>query len=276
MTSDPQLEDQLASAIGHYVTFVAEQLLKEGLPVTGVHAYADHEEISHPETDDVEGGISFSRAFQFEFFPGGEVILHWTGTSGWCLCSFPPKDKGGFYDNARWLGAGLLPSPERVAAFVSTVRLDPANADSGERPFYRRPREDFPALLKRLAAFTPRDEQYRRRGHDHRFRSIQGLAYRGRVIDALVSTDDTIVDLPIRRSELRALIHLIDYAEAAGAPYGVEDFVTPFRADLTQRIGGSHDSVRKHRQAITHAHTVRQRMEEQRRVPKPDPEPEEE
>ncbi|WP_413804210.1 DUF6292 family protein [Streptomyces sp. OE57] len=264
MTPDSNLKDDLESAIGHYVTAVAEKLLADGLPVKSVHAYGHHDDMTQPDTDDVEGGIDFGSAFQRSIFPDGEAGLHWAATSGWCLF-LVPNSGGGLYDGARWLGAGLLPSPERVAAFVSSAQLDARSAGSAERPFYRTPREDLSELLKRLESVAPEGE-FGGHGYEYRFQALQGQAYRQRVIRALVSGDDTIVDLPIRRNELQAVLHLLEYAEAADSTArGPDDFVAPVVADLTRRVGQGHASAHEHRQAIVHAHEVRRRIEEYRR-----------
>lgn len=229
-----------------------------------LHAYGHYDDMSQPDTDDVEGGIEFGSAFQRSILPDGEAGLHWSATSGWCLLLIP-NSGGGMYDGARWLGAGLLPSPERVAAFVSSAQLDARSAGSAERPFYRDPREGLHELLKRLEAFAPEGE-FRGHSYKYRFRSLQGRAYRRRVLDALLSGEDTIVDLPIRRSELQAVLHLIDYAEAADATTsGPEDFVAPIAADLMHRVGQGYGSAQEHRQALGHAHEVRRRIEENRR-----------
>ncbi|TLQ38733.1 DUF6292 family protein [Streptomyces marianii] len=265
MTRDSNLKDDLDSAIGHYMTSVAAKLLDEGLPVKSLHAYGHYDDITQPDTDDVEGGIDFGSAFQRRVFPDGEVGLHWSATSGWCLFLIPNSGGGGLYDGARWLGAGLLPSPERVAAFVSSAQLDARSAGSAERPFYRTPREDLHELLKRLEEFAPEGE-FSSHNYEYRFRSLQGQAYRRRVIDALLSGEDAIVDLPIRRSELQAVLHLIDYAEAAdSAMRGPEDFVVPVVADLTHRIGNGYGSVLENQRALEHAQEVQRRIEEHRR-----------
>ncbi|WP_328541073.1 hypothetical protein [Streptomyces sp. NBC_00344] len=85
------------------------------------------------------------------------------------------------------------------------------------------------------------------------------------MMEALLPSEDQIVDLPIRRGELRALLHMLEYA-GAGSPAsaGVEEFVAPFVADLTHRFGQGHGSAQEHREAGTHAHQVWQRMEEYR------------
>jgi len=257
---------QLEVAIGDYMAVVAGKLLEDGLPVTGVRGYGIYD-------DDLdgseEGSINFGLAFQAGLLPGGEAGLEWTGTSGWFFAL--TKGQADLHEGARWLGAGLVPSPERVAAFVSSMLLDPVNTGSSERPFYRPAEQDPEELLERLAPFAL-EKPYRTFGYNHFFRALQGRAYRDRVLTALSTPDDAILDLPIRRSELQALLHLIDYAEVAGAGPGVGDLVGPFAADLTQRIGHGHDSARHHRRAVTHAHEARAAEERFRRSLKPDPE----
>jgi hypothetical protein len=263
MTRDSNLKDDLESSIGHYVTAVAGKLLDDGLPVTSIHAYGQYDDITQPDTYDVEGGIVFGSAFQQRVFPDGEAGLHWSATSGWCLFLIPDSG-GGLYNGARWLGAGLLPAPERVAAFVSSAQLDAHSTGSAERPFYRTAREGLHELLKRLEAFTPEGE-FHGHSYEYRFNSLQGQAYRRRVIDALLSGDDAIVDLPIRRSELQAVLHLLDYAEATSNTRGPEDFVAPVKADLAHRLGQGYGSAQDHRKVIEYAHEAQRQIEEHRR-----------
>ncbi|WP_200309070.1 hypothetical protein [Streptomyces adelaidensis] len=51
--------------------------------------------------------------------------------------------------------ADLLPDPRRAEAFLATIRLAPAQADSVERPYDRQEGRAFPALLERLTPCLP-------------------------------------------------------------------------------------------------------------------------
>ncbi|MEV7002964.1 DUF6292 family protein [Streptomyces sp. NPDC093982] len=258
--SSLELTRSLQNAVGHYVTAVAERLLEEGVPVTSMHAFGAYDDPGQGDTDDVEGGIDFGAAFQQSILPGGEAGLHWTGPSGWCLFVLP-GGTGDLYAGARWLGAGLLPSPERVAEFMFAAQLDARHVGSDERPFYRTPRRNLPHLLERLQAFG--DKRY---SYEHRFRTVLGRSYRDRIISALRSDDGPIIDLPIRRGELEAIQSFLGYAEATSSGYpGPADIAVHLTADLNQRLGHGHSSAQEHRQAAAHARAEHQRMESRRR-----------
>ncbi|MFE4336729.1 hypothetical protein ACFRQM_47590 [Streptomyces sp. NPDC056831] len=51
------------------------------------------------------------------------------------------------------MGAGLLPPPERVSAFLATMMVDCTMTGSPERPFYRRQGDKIPELLERLRVY---------------------------------------------------------------------------------------------------------------------------
>lgn len=112
--------------------------------MTGIHSCGPWRD-ADGEFLDVEASISFTAGFQ-EQHGGGDCGLYWVGTSGWCFYDVTNQEE--YLSGARWLGAGLLPEPRRVAAFVDSFRLDPAEAGSSEQPYYRREGQDFPALLE--------------------------------------------------------------------------------------------------------------------------------
>jgi len=100
------------------------------------------------------------------------------------------------------MGDGLLPSPRRVAAFLDTVRLDPDQAGTEERPYYRQKGRDFPALLERLVPYVPG-----RAAVTHppgvRFTQAQATAYHHRVLASLTvqGVPDLVIDLSLRAYE---------------------------------------------------------------------------
>ncbi|MDX3763989.1 DUF6292 family protein [Streptomyces sp. AK02-04a] len=245
------LKNKLETRVGHYMAAVAERLLDDGLPVSSLYAYAayDEEEISGA---DVEGSIHFNRVFQLSLQGSAETFLHWLGTSGWCCRTIP--DANGANppsERTRWLRSGLLPSPERVAAFVSAIRVDPDTAGSDERPSYRASCDqlhEFEAKFRRYAP-GPTHSPLAHANYEYRFEEAQGRAYRDRVMKALRSGDDRILFLPIRNSELHALRHLLDYTEAIGPLTGPDDLAHSLAQDLCQRTPGDYQSVHRFGQA---------------------------
>lgn len=251
-------------AIGHYMAVVAEKLLADGVPVSSVSSYGhydDDEKDQVKSREDVEGTIYFNDSFVRRFLPTGEAGLHWSGTSGWGLWILPSPTHGGpFYDGARWLGAGLLPDAGRVAEFVSTLQLDIHNAGSSDRPFYRQVREDLPGLLDRLLPFQHSADDWAHR-YRYRFEVAQQLAYKCRVVGALTAGNDEIVQIALRRGDLQAVLHLLEFAEGhAGRPLG--RLAEHLSADLAQ--SGEGRSVGPTGQALTYA----RELEETRRKKK--------
>ncbi|WNZ06203.1 DUF6292 family protein [Streptomyces sp. 11x1] len=257
-----QMSKTLAFHVEHYMIAVAEHLMAKGAPISLVHSCGPYTEEDHVFPD-VEGTLYFSKRFAEQLDGRGGVDLHWAGTSGWCLSNLDVPDSPN--GDARWMGNGLMPEPERVAAFLDTYRLSPEQAGSTERPYYRSEGSDFPALLQRLAAYVPpRDSAgYKARP---RFSTARDQAYSRRILDALTPQGkDPIVEVPLRSSELEALLHLLEYAQVSSGGLGPNDFASLLASDLEGRRGGGYDAVERHRSALTEAAARRQRIEAHRR-----------
>lgn len=242
-----ELQNDLENGVGHYMAGVAERLLIDGLPVTSIYAHAVCDERSLTD-DDAEGRIHFKQSWP-SFKENTESFLHWAGTSGWCYRTVR-KTAGAdpSTESARWLNAGLLPDADRVAAFVSAVQVCPGAAGSAERPFYRTALDQLYDLVTRLRQYAPGPEHspLAHSSYEARFTEVHGAAYRNRVIRALVSGDDRVLFLPIRNSELRALQHLLAYAEAIAPLAGPYDLAQSLAEDLCRRTPGDHRSVYLH------------------------------
>ncbi|MFD3779956.1 DUF6292 family protein [Streptomyces sp. NPDC058612] len=192
---------------------VATVLLAEGVPVTSTWSA----QWKSPEVaTDVGGDIRFTGRLTQRLVPeAGDVTLHWSGTSGWCLLVLRDDDHE-YYHHARWLGAGLLPSPDHIAAFMSAVQLSPAEAGSNDRPFYRSYGEGVEDLHQRLSAFLPPASDWKRaHTYEHNFFHDRAHAYAAKVSASLRSGDDTNVDVRLRRGELEALQHLLEFAQGS-------------------------------------------------------------
>ncbi|WP_331732260.1 DUF6292 family protein [Streptomyces sp. NBC_00989] len=263
MATDPRTAKDLAFGARHYATAVAEELLAQGVPVSSVHACGPYTE---PENSfvDVEGGINFTDRFD-ELFGGNDCGLHWSGASGWCFYNNPGA-YGDFLDGARWMGDGLLPEPRRVAAFLDTVRLNPAQAGSVERPYYRQEGRDFPALLERLASYVPAPAS-----PNHppgpRLIQAQATAYRNRVLASLAvrGVPDPMIELPLRASEFDALGLLLEYVEAVSSALGPGTFAAHLGQDLQARRGRGYESVHRHSTARAYATELHDRLDQARR-----------
>lgn len=229
---------------------VAKRLLDDGVSVNSIYADAFYDD--HEIKDDLAGSVHFNKAFQGGIKGDSESFLQWGGTSGWCYRTVCGGSFGSSFDSRRWLGESLMPSPDRVAAFVSAIRVDPQTAGEDERPFYRTPYDQLNDLAADLRSYAPGPQHgpLAYVNYEHRFAEMQGVAYRERVVKALLSGDDRILFLPIRNSELHALLHLLDYTEAAAPLTGPHDLSQSLAQDLSRRTPGDHYSVHQHQHAV--------------------------
>ncbi|MEU1091461.1 hypothetical protein ACFYPN_31985 [Streptomyces sp. NPDC005576] len=267
--AETALADALNNAIGHYMTAVAEKMLAEGTPVSAVNAWGryDDDEDREKYRNDVEGSVHLNDSFVRRFLPDAEAGLHWSGTSGWCLWILPKGASGSFYDGARWLGAGLIPEPDRVAAFLSSLQLDPHTAGSADRPFYRHPLEDLPDLCERLRVH--RRVEYSNPSYELRFNDARCGAYYDRTAQALTSGADDMVNVPVRRGELEALLHLLEFAE--GSSHKPVRLLADYLAEDIAKRRGEGGSINEHRRALAYALEAKERREQaQRRQQKDD------
>lgn len=142
----------VAAAAEPYMAAVVAQLEKDGIPATGYSIPPD------PSPDDIDGEADGSIDIPFEFTTrhyGPELVelgLWWNSVSGWRIhTQYDPDVRPG--DGRQWMGAGLLPPPARVSAFLATMMVDYTMAGSTERPFYRRQGENVATLLERLQVY---------------------------------------------------------------------------------------------------------------------------
>ncbi|MEU3407556.1 DUF6292 family protein [Streptomyces sp. NPDC006670] len=208
---------------------VAVVLLKEGVPVTSIRASSLL--LEREAGTDIDGEIRFARTLEDRLAHKAEdITLHWSGTSGWCLLVLLDDDHD-HYHHARWLGAGLVPPPERVAAFMSAIQLSPEEAGSHERPFYRPFGEGVEELHQRLAAFLPPDDHWRsRQTFQESFLHDRSQIYAQRVSAALTMQDDTEVELRVSLGEMEALRHILEYAQ------GNTSLLTSFTSHLAEDL----------------------------------------
>ncbi|MET8412931.1 hypothetical protein ABZV34_33490 [Streptomyces sp. NPDC005195] len=236
---------ELSRRAGHYAAAIAECLLEADLPVTGIQSCGPWRD-TDGEYLDVEAGISFPQAFQDQH-GGGDCGLHWAGTSGWCLYTADKEDR--YLSGGRWPGAGLLPEPRLVTAFVDAFRLDPAKSGSSEQPSYRQEGQDFPFLLDSLAPYLPAQPCVFEEPQI-RFAELHRGAYEKRVHRALVSgASGSLTHLYLRQGELTALLHLLEYAESTN-PSALNRLLA---ADLSARAGQPTEAAETYKRALQEA-----------------------
>ncbi|MER6406277.1 DUF6292 family protein [Streptomyces viridosporus] len=262
MTSGNTSKEELEFHLEHYLAAVAEHLMTQGAAVSHVHSCGPYATADGYDFPDIEGALFFTPRFSRQVGGLTSVDLHWEGTSGWCLGDTNHPE---FPQGARWLGDGLLPEPERVAAFMDTYRLNPGQAGSTERPYYRSEGSDFPALIERLAAYVPSPSSLDYEP-GRRFLNARDKVYLGRVLTALTPQGtDLIEEVPLRTSELNALLTLLEYAEAAAGTLGPDGFAGLLADDLEGRRRSGYDAVDRHRSALVEAADRQKRIEDHRR-----------
>ncbi|MGW2183121.1 DUF6292 family protein [Streptomyces sp. NPDC001732] len=248
---NPRLSAELDRHAGHYAAAVAEVLLKEGLPVSGINSCGPYDDPEDPYFD-VHAGVDFTQSFQDQY--GGDCGLHWAGSSGWCF--YRVTDESEYLKGARWLGAGLLPEPRRVAAFLDTIRLDPDEAGSVERPYYRKDGEGFPELLKRLRIYLPAAFSTNPSG---RVGWAREKAWEAHVYRALTQPGSAFpIHVPLRQGELDAILHVLEYSESSRNP-----FIRLLAADIRARAGSPAETALLHESALQEAQR-RQRVRDER------------
>ncbi|MEV2246662.1 hypothetical protein [Streptomyces sp. NPDC049970] len=253
--SAQRLREELEDAIGHYMVAVAGKLLDEGLPVAGISAFGSYDDPSQADFDgDVEGSVEFTQAFQGRLSceEGGAGLL-WCGVSGWCLFRTPQGSARGLMASARWMGAGLLPAPARVAAFLSEARLDPSAAGSGERPFYRAPGSDPRALLTRLHGRGGDGAAAEEGDFVPRFASVRAEAYQEHVFRALTAPQQDTVDMVLHTGELESLVRFLEYVEGAAPRHEARELARRLGSDLVSRARDGRESCDEHRAAFGYA-----------------------
>jgi hypothetical protein len=239
--------------VGHYVTAVALDLLERGVPVhqvtaTGPATFTLDEEAPE-EFRDASGGIAFNRAYATAL-KGPDCRLEWTADSGWMLHpNFDieePEDGGepDCYVDVRWLAGGLTPPPEHVTQFLMSAHENWDGTGSAIRPSYRHPTDGYGHLLEQLTAYLPGPEpRLHFEDWQARFADAQDDAYFWRAIDELtVDGPDPVLDVPLRNSEARALLRLLDLLQAK-ATLRTTDLVAAVAADVAARIDGGRETA---------------------------------
>jgi hypothetical protein len=236
--------------VGHYAAAVAEALIADGLTVSiiGVQGtrtvWDDPKNEDEPDIEvleDARATLFFGRKFHQRVAPGTNCHLYWDSTSGWYF--FVDRMDIPYADNlavARWLGAGLLPEPERVLQFASLLLLDAAAAGSSERPYYRAEHEDTQALIGRLDRYVPKTHYgspvtamgWERRHQENR----NGIVSRQVVAAMTDHPDDPLKTIALRASEVEALRRLLELSEMSGA--ALAELAHGLSEDLQSRLTG--------------------------------------
>ncbi|MCP2314278.1 hypothetical protein [Kitasatospora paracochleata] len=213
--------------LGGYGTRVAALLMDDGIPVT--HVEVDTGALA----DDEDGGtvwvgfppVSTARRAGIE---GGTYLsLCWNHLSGWSARGETDRDT-----LDRWLGAGLEPPPERVAAFAAAALLDFHHTGSTERPYYRGMEHNRQALLDRLT------DAYREKAAVPSFRrtfAIQRSKSTRRHVLAQLG-DRRPGSVVLGRDEFEALCRVLEWSHQGDwQEYEMAELTEALLADLRSR-----------------------------------------
>lgn len=144
-----------------------------------------------------EAWLFFSAEFRRRLESVDSLCLSWNEASGWYF----GRDVNGELADDRYLGQGLVPEAGRVAAFMTTVQLDPAGAGSRDRPFYRNGGPFQASLLEQLARYATGDTPYKTV-----FDNARNRIFEQRIATALAANaPGPAVDLPLSPGEFAAL-----------------------------------------------------------------------
>ncbi|MEY9840655.1 DUF6292 family protein [Streptacidiphilus sp. EB103A] len=210
-----EVVERLEERLGHYARAVARRLLDLEIPVVDVIAEPSDDDIDHA----FEAVIEFSEPFQRLLVPAGACGLLWTSTSGWALFHVEDLDSDDLLPGARWLGAGIVPAPGKVASFLQAAQLGLQEHGSLERPYYRNDNtaEDLRDLEQRLSPYpepcddgTPWPDLFQQDLLD---------TYQGKAFTALLTDGpDPVLQIALRASEVTALKAYLQLACAQNSP----------------------------------------------------------
>lgn len=213
--------------VGHYAVAVARQALAEGLPVV---------DLALGEPEDIGKGREDGEAWMFfpDDFSSGlgarECTLGWNEASGWYFQRESAKEPL----ERRWLGHGLVPDPDRVAIFATTLQVNPDSAGSLERPFYRGPGRLEPELLERLKPYARTSDSYRKS-----FTRVRNRFFERRLATTLAADPPgEPSNLPLLPGEYAALELILEWIDGlVNAGYDQRGPLTAFARDIHKRRG---------------------------------------
>ncbi|MGW7433167.1 hypothetical protein ACWGIN_26945 [Streptomyces sp. NPDC054861] len=196
--------------VGHYMTDVAELLMREGFPVISSSSCRP-EEVSDVGEDDGGGFVDLHPDLALQVAGAPEnaraFFLEWHTASGWSLVVETPASlAGGGIEHCRWMGAGLTPDPEIVCSFFRSAFLGFAATGDAEQPYYRRPHHDVDELVDMLRRFD------RSGSFMARFSTIRRAAGE-RLANVDVRSGGTLFVVPMYAGEIAALARTAEYAD---------------------------------------------------------------
>ncbi len=240
--------------VGNYAVAVATQALADGLPVVDV-IVGPPEDIGDGR-EDGEAWLFFPNDFN-SGLGARECTLGWNEASGWYFQREPAERSL----ERRWLGHGLVPAPDRVAIFATTLQVNPDSAGSLERPFYRSKGRLEPELLERLKPYTiPKDSS----SYQELFTRARNRHFEHRLATTIAADPPGVpINLPLLPGEYAALELALEWLDGlVNHGYDQRGPLTAFARDIHKRRGADAADIDASR---TNLSAARARLEELRR-----------
>lgn len=227
---DPEDVDTFVYYAGHYATAVAKHLITEGVAPTVVDVDTPH--IHLGKVSEGEAWVYPPRELCARLSPIAEAVLTWDEISGWSATVYQDDDNG----DKRWLGHGLVPAPERVAVFLTSVQVDFGSAGSEERPYYRNAGAPYDDVFERLAPYAPPEDSPR--PWQNSYDRARSEHYEVRALTHLAEPPGARINVPLLPGEIAALLTLLEWAEPKLGGHGTDAILLGLREELTARVSG--------------------------------------
>ena len=244
----PLTEDKLEElevALGHYLMSAAQKIMCDGIPLASHLTYVTSDE---EDGNEGEGTLTFPPDYPIRYYNPHAIGLSvsWSSVSGWFIAGELQDPESGYTFEERWMGAGVVPAPDRVAGFVAEALVDFSGTGTEERPYYRNFGEDIEKLLDRLQSYQPGVQKFARSSFEEIFALLRrDAAYRLALQDA--QSAGQIRLLPVKEGELNALCRLLDWIDVR-SDRKLRELSNALATDLRGRFaaGAEHPAERLH------------------------------
>ncbi len=204
--------EKLEAALGHYLMSAAQKIMGDGIPLASHLTYVTSDE---EDGNEGEGTLTFPPDYPIRYYDPHAIGLSvsWSSVSGWFMAGELQGPESGYMFEERWMGAGVVPAPERVAGFVAAALVDFSGTGTEERPYYRNFGQDIENLLDRLQSYQPDGQEFAPSSFEEIFALLRRKAtYHLALQDA--QSEGQIRLLPVKEGELNALCRLLDWIDA--------------------------------------------------------------
>ncbi|WP_415644569.1 DUF6292 family protein [Stackebrandtia soli] len=221
---EPERIKAISAAAGGYLIATVTSLLEDGVPVRGLDIMDDDWGLGDQGLPEVLAHLAIPENYVRSL--GGprcvDVALYWSSLFGWQL--YVETADREIEDRDSYMGAGLVPAPQRVSSFVTAALAFPEDVGSEEEPAYDSRGTGLDRLLTSLSGYHP--ERVDAVSPEDRARSLYETHLHSHVLADLNGADDTRL-IAVRASEIDALARWSSW-------YSTDQCVDA--ADLLQRL----------------------------------------